>query len=264
MHNLTAPWDRNSSSIIINAMCKMHNYFVELVSIKMNSFAVAFLTVHPYTVCYLSYEEFTDGVFDYPWMVFFRNPCNSSFLPFVEQGCSAFVVDYTVALQFLDCFIALHDEALYCNVKKVVIFNGFNNYDQLVQIQQHPAVREILIVVAILIGQNSSSIWRIDSERIIKLGKHTYGTSMVDISGAMSTRYIDLLNGRSLKMDTFEVMPVMKLVPEVNGNTFYRNETYILDGLDGIIVTGFCRRFNCTWELSLSNHSRSNIVGSRE
>lgn len=244
-----SPLHNNSSSILINYICNTHlnkTRISKTSKIILDSFLAI---ISPHTVCHLRCENSPEPTFNVPSIVHTEQSWNESLDPtllnLIEQGCSAFIVDHQLAMQFLDSFIAAHDKALYRNTRKAVIFTDVD-HELLVGIERHPAIREILDVKATIVDHNSpTEILTVNAANAaVRKSDYIYDSEL-------STDFVSHLNGQILKLTTFEEMPIIKLVADRTGNVMHDNELYIIDGLDGIVVTGFCRRYNCTWELTL-------------
>ncbi|XP_062556998.1 uncharacterized protein LOC134221840, partial [Armigeres subalbatus] len=188
-------------------------------------------------------------------------------LPAINLGCSVFIIDEDSVFWFLNNFIALHDAAEYRHhTKYVVIMLNSGCIDKtatLNDIQSHPVVHELPNLLLVI---TKNYEFELLTHYYTGNGPESVEYHLLDVYNAANNSFLygnylfpdKLINllGKASRVASFHVVPWFIMRPEVNGVVRYRNQSYITDGLDGYLLTQFCLRYNCTWELHVDQKNR--------
>lgn len=199
------------------------------------------------------------------------NSTHNPLITGIEFGCSAFVVDQSVALDFLEVFVESHDEAGYRYPIKYVLIqmDDAQSVDFLKSVQVHPSLSEIMNLI-ILRPSNDMTTVDLLTNRYVGSLEHANELYIVDVfyirdnsfqygNPLFPDKTIDL-SGKPIQLATFNINPHMFFkesdvtIPIVRSE----NRPYSMDGLNGIMLVNFCEKRNCSIEIA---HDDINMWG---
>ncbi|XP_021707103.1 uncharacterized protein LOC5563601 isoform X2 [Aedes aegypti] len=187
----------------------------------------------------------------------------------INLGCSVFIIEENVMLHFLDQYILAHNEAEYRSSSKyfliVIHSTGGSQAEILRSIQNHPVTDEVPNML-VVVQKNAS--FELLTLKFVGNGPTSSEYQLLDRYDAANHSFIygnelfpdklDNLEGKTSRVASFDVVPWVMLLQEDEGNVRYNNQSYTLDGMDGYLLTQFCLRYNCTWELQVD---QKNLYG---
>ncbi|XP_058817468.1 uncharacterized protein LOC131680775 [Topomyia yanbarensis] len=186
------------------------------------------------------------------------------FLNSIEAGCQSFVLTETVALNFLEIFESIHDQAIhrFPNKYVIVLVHPASNASIINRLVDHKTLRDIprflilfpsevdridLITKKFVSGENDRDIIILDSY-IPSRGSFVHKRHLFPDK-------LQNLEGQLLRLAIFNYSPYTvwrEVYASRNSNAFYNGTTGIyVDGTEIQLFLEFCAKFNCTLEISL-------------
>ncbi|XP_021712743.1 uncharacterized protein LOC5563604 [Aedes aegypti] len=185
----------------------------------------------------------------------------------INLGCSAFIIDENIVLWFLNEFIPAHDMADYrIATKYFIVMIHSSNDDQkttLENIQSHPVLEEISNLLLVV---QKNATFELLTHRYVGSRPTSLEYQLLDRYDGDNESFIygrDLfldkgtnLLGKTFRVACFHLVPWIIMRQGNNGVFKYLNQAYTVDGLDGYLLTQFCLRYNCTWELHVDQKNQ--------
>lgn len=182
----------------------------------------------------------------------------------IELGCNAFIVHQDSIISYLDQYIDRHDEANYRNPDKtlIVLMDGSlaNESSFLEELSKHPNLIETMNLLILKPSDNMESIefW---THRFVGAAEEATDLLLLDIFDRANETFrygkplfpdkSTNLQGKAVRLATFHIPPHVILTKSESRDPLVKsgNQLYEMDGVDGLLMVEFCRRYNCSVEL---------------
>lgn len=189
---------------------------------------------------------------------------NSPLLAGIELGCNVFVVHHGSIISFMDRYVVRHDEATYRNPNKTVILLEDSAQHQdpnvLDELREHPNLGEIMNLLILRPTPDLESI-ELLTHRFVGGAAQSIDFLLLDTFNIANKTFgrdrqlfpdkSSNLQGKAVRLATFHIPPHVILTKSESRNQLVKSgdQTYEMDGVDGLLMAEFCRRYNCSVEL---------------